>query len=72
MVLQRMQYDVINGEEEDVTPVDGSISKAASRPAKVTIILLLLLSSCTNNDHVIGYSCHWWWLFSFSNNNYFI
>ena len=44
MVLQRMQYDVINGEEEDVTPVDGSISKAASRPAKVTIILLLLLS----------------------------
>ena len=38
MVLQRMQYDVINGEEEDVTPVDGSISKAASRPAKVRLL----------------------------------
>ena len=31
-----LQYSTIP-DEEDVTPVDGSISKAASRPAKVSI-----------------------------------
>ena len=36
--IQRMslQYSTIP-EEEDVTPVDGSIAKAASRPAKVLV-----------------------------------
>jgi len=42
--IQRMslQYSTIP-EEEDVQPVDGSIAKAASRPAKVYISLNSLL-----------------------------
>lgn len=61
MVLQRMNYNVINGnEEEDVTPVDGSISKAASRPAKAIAVIgggCLLLAIIT-----IAYSA---WRYSY-------